>query len=312
MAPIDRYSSVWRKHVTMLTARIRVGQAAEMLGVSIETLRRWETDGRLRMERSDGGQRLIEIDEVARLLEERRRASTDRPIVAQSARNRFPGIVTRVERDGVAAVVEVIAGPHRMVSLMTAEAVDELDLKVGDEAVCVVKSTNVIVEIPSSRESRVEISADDPGRHRRLGPDGLFERRHHVAERCTGHPFATGEVSASANLELTVFGAASLKGVLDKAKAAYETAIPGHDLTISTDSSSALEMQIEQGAPADVFLSADTTNPKKLVDGGFADGAAVTFAGNKLTVIVPTANPAGITTPADLAKPGVKVIAAGD
>ena len=131
-----------------------MGQAAEMLGVSIETLRRWETDGRLRMERSDGGQRLIEIDEVARLLEERRKASTDRPIVAQSARNRFPGIVSRVERDGVAAVVEVIAGPHRMVSLMTAEAVDELDLKVGDEEVCVVKSTNVIVEIPSSRESR--------------------------------------------------------------------------------------------------------------------------------------------------------------
>ena len=125
-----------------------------MLGVSIETLRRWETDGRLRMERSDGGQRLIEIDEVARLLEERRRASTDRPIVAQSARNRFPGIVTRIEKDRVAAVVEVIAGPHRLVSLMTAEAVDELDLKVGDEAVCVVKATNVIVEIPSSRDAR--------------------------------------------------------------------------------------------------------------------------------------------------------------
>ena len=135
-------------------SRIRVGQAAEMLGVSIETLRRWEADGRLRMERSDGGQRLIEIDEVARLLEERRRASTDRPIVAQSARNRFPGIVTRVERDGVAAVVEVIAGPHRMVSLMTAEAVDELDLKVGDEAVAVVKATNVIVEIPSKGSKR--------------------------------------------------------------------------------------------------------------------------------------------------------------
>jgi len=136
------------------TARIRVGQAAEMLGVTIETLRRWETDGRLRMERSEGGQRLIEIDEVARLLEERRKASTDRPIVAQSARNRFPGIVTRVERDRVAAVVEVIAGPHRMVSLMTAEAVDELGLKVGDEAVCVVKATNVMIEIPSSREAR--------------------------------------------------------------------------------------------------------------------------------------------------------------
>jgi molybdopterin-binding protein len=134
--------------------RLRVGQAAEMLGVSVETLRRWETEGRLHMMRSEGGQRLIEIDEVARLLDERRKAATDRPIVAQSARNRFPGIITRVERDGVAAVVEVIAGPHRLVSLMTAEAVEELDLKVGDEAVCVVKATNVIVEIPSPKESR--------------------------------------------------------------------------------------------------------------------------------------------------------------
>lgn len=135
-------------------SRLRVGQAAEMLGVSVETMRRWETEGRVRMERSAGGQRLIAIDEVTRLLDELRRASTDRPIVAQSARNRFAGIVTRVERDGVAAVVEVIAGPHRLVSLMTAEAVEELDLKVGDEAVCIVKATNVIVEIPSAREPR--------------------------------------------------------------------------------------------------------------------------------------------------------------
>ena len=136
------------------SAPLRVGQAAEMLGVSVETLRRWETEGRLRMERSLGGQRLIDIEEVSRLLDERRKASTDRPIVAQSARNRFPGIVTRIEKDRVAAVVEVIAGPHRMVSLMTAEAVEELGLKVGDEAVCVVKSTNVIVEIPSAKETR--------------------------------------------------------------------------------------------------------------------------------------------------------------
>jgi molybdopterin-binding protein len=134
--------------------RLRVGQAAEILQVSVETLRRWEAEGRLRVERSPGGQRVIALDEVARLLNERRKASSDRPIVAQSARNRFPGVVTRVERDGVAAVVEVIAGPHRLVSLMTAEAVEELDLKVGDEAVCVVKATNVIVEIPSSKESR--------------------------------------------------------------------------------------------------------------------------------------------------------------
>ena len=134
--------------------RIRVGQAAEMLQVSVETLRRWEIEGRLRMERSEGGQRLVEIREVSRLIDERRKGATDRPIVAQSARNRFHGIVTRIVADNVAAVVEVIAGPHRMVSLMTAEAVEELGLKVGDEAVCIVKATNVIVEIPSSRDAR--------------------------------------------------------------------------------------------------------------------------------------------------------------
>jgi molybdopterin-binding protein len=131
-----------------------VGQAAEMLGVGVETIRRWEAGGRLQTVRSRGGQRLVPIAEVTRLLAERRRASADRPIVAGSARNRFAGIVTRIERDGVAAVVEVLAGPHRIVSLMTAEAVEELDLRIGDEAVGVVKATNVIVEIPSSRETR--------------------------------------------------------------------------------------------------------------------------------------------------------------
>src|SRR4051794_4719096 len=136
------------------SSRMRVGQAAEMLGVSVETLRRWEADGRLRMARSPGGQRVIDIADVSRLLDERRRTQNDRPIVAQSARNRFAGVVTRIERDRVAAVVGVIAGPHRLVSLMTAEAIDDLDLKVGDEAVCVVKATNVIVEIPSFKEAR--------------------------------------------------------------------------------------------------------------------------------------------------------------
>ena len=125
-----------------------------MLGVSVETLRRWEADGRLSMTRSQGGQRLVEMDQVARLMDERRRAVIDRPIVAQSARNRFAGVVTRIEKDRVAAVVEIMAGPHRMVSLMTAEAVEEMGLKVGDEAVGVVKATNVIVEVPSSKETR--------------------------------------------------------------------------------------------------------------------------------------------------------------
>lgn len=123
---------------------------------------------------------------------------------------------------------------------------------------------------------------------------------------------ASGATASGSIAAVTIYGAASLKGVLAKAKTAYEAANPGTTLTISTDSSSALEAKIEQGAPADVFLSADTTNPKKLIDKGLADGAAVTFASNKLTVIVPTPNPAGIKTPADLARAGVKVIAAGE
>jgi molybdopterin-binding protein len=135
-------------------ARIRVGQAAEMLGVTVETVRRWEAEGRLHLERSSGGQRLVSLDEVTRLLAERRRSGSERPIVAGSARNRFPGVITRIERDGVAAVVEIVAGPHRVVSLMTAEAVIELGLRVGDEAIGVVKATNVVVEVPSGRESR--------------------------------------------------------------------------------------------------------------------------------------------------------------
>ena len=111
---------------------------------------------------------------------------------------------------------------------------------------------------------------------------------------------------------LTIFGAASLKSALDQVKAAYEDADPGATITIATDSSAALETQIEQGAPADVFLSADTTNPKKLVDGGFASGEPVVFAGNKLTIVVPKGNPGGVESPFDLAKSGLKVIAAGD
>jgi molybdopterin-binding protein len=128
---------------------VRIGQAAEILGVSIETLRRWEADGRIRTTRSAGGQRMVDVEEVRRVRS--RSVRRERAIVAQSARNRFEGVVTRVERDRVAAVVEVMSGPHRLVSLMTAEAVDELGLEPGKDVVCVVKATNVIVEVPAKR-----------------------------------------------------------------------------------------------------------------------------------------------------------------
>ena len=124
---------------------LRVGEAAELLGISVDTLRRWEGAGRLAVRRSRGGQRLVSIADVRRLQASRRKR--EQPIVARSARNRFPGIVTRVEKDRVAAVVEVQAGPHRLVSLITAEAVDELSLTPGLAVVCVVKATNVGIEI---------------------------------------------------------------------------------------------------------------------------------------------------------------------
>jgi len=128
---------------------LRIGQAAEILDVGVDTIRRWESEGRIRTRRTAGGQRRVPLDEVRRLLVARRgeRRAT-RPVVAQSSRNRFTGIVTRIERDGVAAVVEVQCGPHRLVSLMTAEAAEELGLTVGDEAICAVKATNVVVEVP--------------------------------------------------------------------------------------------------------------------------------------------------------------------
>ena len=132
------------------------------------------------------------------------------------------------------------------------------------------------------------------------------------AEPSAASSAAPSSAPSAAGGDLTIFAAASLKNMLAEAETAYEAANPGTDLTISTDSSSALETKIEQGAPADVFLSADTTNPQKLIDGGFASGEAVPFAGNKLTVIVPTDNPAAIQSAADLARPGLRIIAAGD
>jgi molybdopterin-binding protein len=133
-------------HIVATT--LKIGQAAELLGVSVETVRRWAAEGRLLSTRTSGGQRLVAIEDVSRLLAERRKAPSARARTAQSARNRFEGIVTRVERDRVAAVVEVLCGPHRLVSLMTAEAAEEMGLEVGQRAVCLVKATNVIVEVP--------------------------------------------------------------------------------------------------------------------------------------------------------------------
>jgi molybdopterin-binding protein len=119
---------------------VRIGAAATALGVSTDTLRRWERDGRVRFERR-GGQRFLPASELAELLRAR---SGDGG--RTSARNRLAGVVVSVEKDGVMAKVELACGPFRIVSLMSREAADELGLAPGTSATAVVKSTTVIVE----------------------------------------------------------------------------------------------------------------------------------------------------------------------
>jgi molybdopterin-binding protein len=120
---------------------IRIGAAANALGVSVDTLRRWERDGRVTFERRSG-QRFLSTAELTRLLTER--AGTAR----SSARNRLSGTVISVKRDGIMAQIEIACDNHRIVSLMSREGADQLGLKPGDSATAVIKATTVVVERP--------------------------------------------------------------------------------------------------------------------------------------------------------------------
>jgi molybdopterin-binding protein len=118
---------------------IRIGVAAQALGVSVDTLRRWERDGRITFERR-GTTRVLAPEELARVLRER---GTN---TRSSARNRMSGVIVDVKRDGVMAQIDLACGPFRIVSLMSREAADELDLQPGQPATAVVKSPMVIIE----------------------------------------------------------------------------------------------------------------------------------------------------------------------
>jgi molybdopterin-binding protein len=134
-------------------ASFRISEAASLLGVSDDTVRRWAEGGRLETVRDAAGRHAIDGAVLARFATEL--AATNEsgagraPVVGESARNRFPGIVTRVRRDGVMAQVELQCGPYRVVSLMSREAADELGLEPGVLAVGSVKATNVVVEVPA-------------------------------------------------------------------------------------------------------------------------------------------------------------------
>lgn len=134
----------------------RIREAAELLGVSDDTVRRWADAGRLPSFTQDG-RRVVDGATLARFAEEAAGEAghlETRRIVGQSARNQFVGLVTRVVRDTVMAQVDIQAGPHRVVSLMSREAADELKLEPGVIAVASIKATNVVIELPEHRSGR--------------------------------------------------------------------------------------------------------------------------------------------------------------
>ena len=131
-------------------ATYRIKQAAELLGVSDDTVRRWADSGRLTTT-TEGSRQVVEGEDLARLAQELAVSGEHHepgPVVPATARNPVVGLVTRVVRDTVMAQVEIQAGPHRVVSLMSREAADDLELEPGVLAIGSVKSTNVVVELP--------------------------------------------------------------------------------------------------------------------------------------------------------------------
>ena len=130
--------------------KLRISEAAALLGVSDDTVRRWVDQGRLPAVQGDNGRMAVEGSELAAFVQRLAEAPEPGTTVAASARNRMRGIVTRVTKDGVMAQVEMQAGPFRLVSLMSREAAEELDLEPGCVAVASIKSTLVVIEIPET------------------------------------------------------------------------------------------------------------------------------------------------------------------
>ena len=186
-----------------LVPSFRVREAADLLGVSDDTVRRWADAGRLPTTTS-GGRRAIDGAALARFAEELARSerapASWQPVVGESARNRMRGLVTRVVRDTVMAQVEIQAGPFRIVSLMSREAADELGLEPGILAVAAVKATNVVVEVPErarrlrpEREPASTIAKETPMPRaarspRRSSPSPQLASRAACGSSTTGRP----------------------------------------------------------------------------------------------------------------------------
>ncbi len=132
--------------MVIVMAQYRISEAADLLGVSDDTVRRWVQDGLLSVSKDDAGRQVVPGRELAARAQAIAATITDRSHVRRSARNRFVGLVTKVEIAGLMAQVELQCGPNRVVSLMSAEAAREMELEIGSRGVAVVKATTVIIE----------------------------------------------------------------------------------------------------------------------------------------------------------------------
>lgn len=282
----------------------RLGEVATLLGVSSDTVRRWADAGRLAARRTKHGERRVGAAALARFAAVLGSSGEVAAVARQSARNRFPGIITRVTKDRVAAQVEIQAGPHRLVSLMTREAADELGLAPGQLASAVVKATNVVIELPEAVTRRPRPRSPKTGAALRCLAGLLLAAGSALA------PGARAEDAAAPHI--VVFAAASLSESFTALGKAFESAHPGAKVEQSFAGSPALVAQIEAGAPADVIATADTANMDRLEKAGLLDGKPAPFAGNRLEIAVEHGNPKGVRRLADLAREDLVVILAAE
>ena len=249
----------------------RVREAAQLLGVSDDTVRRWADTGRLRGHQDAAGRIVVDGAALARLAEEVAAAAPRgrrRPVVRESARNRLTGLVTRVVRDTVMAQVELQCGPYRIVSLLSREAADELGLEPGVLAVAAVKSTNVVVEVPRhGGEGRPSMRASVAGAPRRPRAPGARRLR----QRGCGGSSASAAAAASPSAGLRAASPSSRPRPSKESFTAIGKQLrggePGHQGHVQ------LRRQLRpgrsrsrQGAPADVFASASAKNMQQVVD----------------------------------------------
>ena len=232
-----------------------------------------------------------------------------------SARNRFVGLVTKVVMDTVMAQVEMQCGPFRVVSLMSSEAVRELGLEPGSIASAVIKATHVVIEAetPRSRPQsqptvRLRFRLQIVGRPRSGRKPVSAVRRSRAAVACLAATAALALTLGAAGCStvgggpdaaegdagpttLTVYAAASLQEPFEDLGEQFEADHEGVDVEFSFAGSSTLVGQIQQGAPADVFASANTSNMDKLVDADLQAADPVEFTTNTLMIAVPAGNP---------------------